>query len=95
MILVPGVAFTRCGGRLGHGMGYYDRFLHGHFAKNSHRRIDDNTTLSAPLKSLNVNEMISNRKTILYGLAFNEQLVDTLPLEETDVSLHAIITATT
>lgn len=88
MILAPGVAFTRRGGRLGHGMGYYDRFLHEHFAKNPHRRVD------SPRSAPNIDEMISNHKTILYGLAFNEQLVDTVPLEETDVILHEIITAT-
>lgn len=89
---MPGVAFTRFGGRLGHGMGYYDRFLHEHFAKNPHRRIDSPPSASTEL--LDIDAMISKNKTILFGLALNEQMVDNVPLDETDVILHRVVTAT-
>jgi len=61
MIVVPGVAFDREGGRIGFGQGFYDRFLNG--------------TVS-----------------FCVGLAFELQVVETLPLEKYDETLDAIIT---
>jgi 5-formyltetrahydrofolate cyclo-ligase len=60
-ILVPGVAFDLTGGRLGHGLGYYDRLLTG---------------VSAPK----------------IGVAFDFQLVDSLPLTEQDIRMDGIVT---
>ena len=62
LILVPGMAFDRSGGRLGRGRGYYDRFLglHSHILR--------------------------------VGICFDEQLVPTVPSEDHDIRLHALIT---
>ena len=63
IVLVPGVAFDVCGGRLGFGGGYYDEFLAG---------------LSSG--------------TECWGLAFEFQVVEKLPLTDRDVPVEKIIT---
>ena len=60
-LIVPGLAFTRKGERLGYGGGYFDRYLED-FSKS---------TLS---------------------LAFNDQLVSSLPIEEYDIPVSKVIT---
>lgn len=82
---MPGVAFSRSGGRTGHGMGYYDKFLTQLFAANPHRRDD---TLRQ-----NIDAKLAAKKTILLGLAFEEQIVDDIPLDPWDVLLDEIVSA--
>ncbi|KAJ1369886.1 hypothetical protein KIN20_038449 [Parelaphostrongylus tenuis] len=68
LMIVPGVAFTLSGDRLGHGMGYYDRALSEH-------------------------ERRFGKMPFRYGLALREQIVDVVPLTNTDVRLNGVIQA--
>jgi 5-formyltetrahydrofolate cyclo-ligase len=63
-LIVPGLAFSRCGKRLGRGGGYYDRTL----------------------------ASIHPRTTAL-GVCFSAQIVETLPCEPHDRSVHQVIHA--
>jgi len=63
LIVVPGLAFDLQGNRLGHGGGYYDRFL-------------ADTSLQA-------------RRC---GFAFSEQIVDRIPVTETDQGVDCFVT---
>ncbi|GAB5604139.1 5-formyltetrahydrofolate cyclo-ligase [Sideroxyarcus sp. TK5] len=62
-ILLPGVAFTRNGGRLGYGGGFYDRLL----ARMPHR-------------------------PALVAAAFGLQVVEDIPLEDTDRAVEWLVT---
>ena len=63
LLIVPGVAFTRAGDRMGYGGGYYDRYI----PRCTRARV--------------------------IALAFEEQLLDTLPTEEHDLRIPSIITS--
>jgi 5-formyltetrahydrofolate cyclo-ligase len=63
LVLVPGIAFTRAGARMGRGFGFFDRFL-------AHRAAG----------------------AIKIGIAFNFQIVESLPLEPHDVKLDLVVT---
>ena len=63
LVLVPGVAFSRAGHRLGRGGGFYDRLLVGR-AKGAMK----------------------------LGICFALQLLDSIPTEEHDAVLDAVIT---
>ena len=74
LVLVPGVAFDRAGGRIGHGRGYYDSFLAG-----ARRRNQNN---------------IVNSSIFAVGLAFDEQIIDSVPMGDMDELLDAVVTPT-
>lgn len=63
IVLVPGAAFDKTGGRLGFGGGFYDEFL-GRLSSETRR----------------------------FGLAFELQIVEKLPLTDKDVPVEKIIT---
>ncbi|XP_055380146.1 5-formyltetrahydrofolate cyclo-ligase [Condylostylus longicornis] len=88
LFLMPGVGFSIEGGRLGHGMGYYDKYLKRYFEKYPENLLMKN------LKDLNSKNLELNNKTILIGLAFKEQILEEneIPLEEHDFRLNYICT---
>jgi 5-formyltetrahydrofolate cyclo-ligase len=63
LVIAPGLAFDRRGGRIGYGKGYYDRLL---------------------------NRLGSQVPRI--ALAFDFQILDTVPQDENDIRVDAIIT---
>lgn len=62
LIVIPGVVFDGIGNRLGHGAGYYDRFL-----------------FKIP-------------RAFKMGLAYDFQLIPTLPAESHDIRMNGILT---
>lgn len=64
LIVIPGLAFSKQGIRLGRGQGYYDRFL-------------------------------SRTTAFRIGLAFDVQILDTLPFEAHDELVNAVMTEST
>ena len=60
VLIIPGVAFTKSGGRLGRGKGFYDRYL-------------------------------EKFPGIKIGLCFNEQLRESIPLENHDIAMDYVV----
>lgn len=67
LLLVPGVAFTKSGDRLGHGMGYFDRWQ---------------------AKCFNTSGI---RHPYTIALSLNEQVIDEVPITDTDVRINKIV----
>lgn len=72
-MVIPGLAFTRDGYRLGNGMWKFDKFLQKYFRVCPKRYAED-----MPLAA-----KIEKHKTILIGLALEEQIIprNQMPLE--------------
>lgn len=93
LIVVPGVAFSGAGrragvARLGHGMGYYDRYLHRLFGECPERA-------AAAEHIGRIDAKLAAGQTVLVGLAFGEQMVGAVPMDEHDVLLDEVLTTTT
>lgn len=85
---MPGVAFSSNGSRMGHGMGYYDRYF-GQLFTTCPSRAAPHDLRGHIAKKLNAGQ------TVLMGLAFRQQLIDEerLPLDDHDVGLDQVVTA--
>jgi 5-formyltetrahydrofolate cyclo-ligase len=79
LFILPGVAFDIHGNRLGYGEGYYDRILGRKGRGHSalpHAGAETGARIGVPL----------------VGLAFELQLVDSIPFSVHDVRVHRIVT---
>lgn len=79
LVLVPALAFTLQGQRLGKGKGFYDRYL-----QRIPRSRDD--------KSLQKVGAAPSSGPLFIGVAYSCQIVETLPVEKTDIPMHYILT---
>eukprot|EP01041_Mallomonas_annulata_P011537 gene11537-24132_t len=74
LVVLPGVAFDRSCGRVGHGKGYYDSFL---------ERLENGN---------NVNNRSAS--TLKLAVAFDEQIIDAVPMCTHDRYLDFVVTPT-
>ncbi|KAJ3930487.1 MAG: hypothetical protein NXY57DRAFT_304959 [Lentinula lateritia] len=85
LILVPGVAFDRSMSRLGHGKGYYDRYIARYIASGRPRPLLGE-------RSEQIGSSVSSM-IVSVALALREQLLDsTIPFGEHDCKMDMIIT---
>lgn len=77
VVLVPGLAFTKDGFRLGRGGGYYDKFL---------EKIQKICTAGENLKNL-------KRRAKTVGVCYDAQIVESVPHEEHDARVTTVLSA--
>lgn len=88
VILVPGLAFDRRGGRVGYGKGYYDRLLGEVMQSRRNSRQSEEQTTDSRDRELAVPAV----RPMVVGLAYSVQLVDNVPIDPWDMPLNAIVT---
>lgn len=76
VVLVPGLAFDQLGNRLGYGKGYYDRFL-ARLAESA------NDARQPTLRG---------KKPVLIGLAYEFQVLNSIPRDPWDIPMDIIAT---
>lgn len=81
LIICPGMAFDKTGNRLGHGGGFYDRFL----ATLSHRQNE------APQPAGPADGEAQSEFTIV-GLCYDFQLVEAVPTGPDDIRVDGVVT---
>jgi len=85
LVLVPGLAFDREGGRLGRGKGFYDRFLAALLAAKREMSAAE----AGPAAK---GSGAPGRGLLALGVGFACQLADTVPMGTEDFRLHGVAT---